>query len=1573
MRKKGMLVLACLVLVAMSFPVLAQDWTMDVVAWTGDRTASFVRTFGVHAGATDYYDYETFDVPFLAPPSGPYAVFPLLPDDPYYGTIAGLSTDIRGSEESEVIWRLQVLNDFSEGNRLVTWDIGSLPLPEKSAAAYGYMYVGVTSIGGVVTSWTDMSEVDSATFGAVEEVQFRFVAAGAEDSYPPEVSNIEPGDEEYGVALDASIEFDITDDVNGVDLSTLVLNVNGEDVTGYTTLPIVGGYHIIYTPAGGFEYADTVYVTVSASDLSEPPREMEPYSWQFYTEGIVPPDLIPPYSDHWTPDNGAEDVSPSTNITFQIHDGGVGVDTSTIVLIVNGATISHSVLDMTEIGAATHDYAVIYDPLSDLPSGPVGVQLHVEDFDGNALDTTIAFTVGEAGEVPDWTVSLTAWSYTSPDTSFSPVYIGMMAGATELFDPGIDVPIPVVPPGFYAWFPISDPDYPEYTMLQTDIREATGGEKLWVMHFGRPGALLGVRWDSSELLPGPGYTYMIGAAPEGVDPTYSDMRLTSHIEFPADYLVYIKFRSGEGDVHPPQIVDADPADGARGVSVATDIYFEIVDASGVDRSSLNIVFDGEDVTSSCIITPLEGGYSVLYVPLTYLEMDRGYQTIVTACDEAIPSNCMTDTLTFYTTGAACYEWTTDILFFSVNGMTGDTTTRELAFGTDEAGSDMYEPDLDVVYVMPPPSGPYAWFPLSDPAYPHYEMLSTDIRDACAPGDPGIFWNIYVDRLWDSGGSVSGFAWSPEDLPGDTMYAVEIGVAPIAGMPDTWLDMREETEVLIETGEKAVIHYYRREIIPRYSIIGTVELENPADTLLGTIAVLLGDEPDTFNVSASGQFRFDDLWAGTYNVLVHRDGYIDTTLVVTIEDADVYVEVTLYLPRYTVSGVITLEGASAGEYGGTHVVIGTYSAYTDDDGAYEIPDVLAGEYDVVISHEGYATFDTTLTVEGDTEFSYELPLPPGFDISGTVTLEGAEDFSGTVVEIVDLSLSYTTETDGAYLFEEVEPGLHTIRYTHAGYEMFDTTINLTDNVVIDVTLTPANVTVSGTADVSSGPDSPAGTEVSITAPGFTPTITNSEGYYEFADVPWGEWTISATREYYAPFETTLTVSSDTTVDFALIYLEPPADLVAIGDTLERPITEEGKITLEWTLPYVAGITLDHFDIYRSEEPFTEPSADLLIDTAPADTLMYYEDYDIVLEETYYYAVVAAYDEGDSRMTGPVVATTVVLPDDADVLVYDFDNAATPIGGLGVEAAITGILDELDVSYTVSAQDATLDGYELTDYDAVIVCLGVHDADDAKIDDLSMGMLISYLEDENGQVYVEGPDFGKDYFSSGTAIQRDFFNLFGIHYDHDGNDEGTGNVRYIVGDEGYFGIPSVHMDYSFGTIADRLVDEFSLDPGTNLMYTSQDSAPAPNVSNIRGSKKISGYKAYYSSIYVGALVEADYPNVKSRILGQVLCDFGITCAGVDDGKLAIPTAYSVGPAFPNPFNPTTDVRFELPEDTEITLDVFDIAGKKIATIASGHFSAGVHTVTWDAGDSPSGIYFYRLTADEFTGCGKVILLK
>jgi len=469
------------------------------------------------------------------------------------------------------------------------------------------------------------------------------------------------------------------------------------------------------------------------------------------------------------------------------------------------------------------------------------------------------------------------------------------------------------------------------------------------------------------------------------------------------------------------------------------------------------------------------------------------------------------------------------------------------------------------------------------------------------------------------------------------------------------------------------------------------------------------------------------------------------------------------------------------------------------------------------------------------------------------------------------------------------------------------------------------------------------------------------------------TISATSQYYPPFETTLTVSSDTTVDFALIYLEPPADLVAIGDTLERPITEEGKITLEWTLPYVAGITLDHFDIYRSEEPFTEPSADLLIDTAPADTLMYYEDYDIVLEETYYYAVVAAYDEGDSRMTGPVVATTVVLPDDADVLVYDFDNAATPIGGLGVEAAITGILDELDVSYTVSAQDATLDGYELTDYDAVIVCLGVHDADDAKIDDLSMGMLISYLEDENGQVYVEGPDFGKDYFSSGTAIQRDFFNLFGIHYDHDGNDEGTGNVRYIVGDEGYFGIPSVHMDYSFGTIADRLVDEFSLDPGTNLMYTSQDSAPAPNVSNIRGSKKISGYKAYYSSIYVGALVEADYPNVKSRILGQVLCDFGITCAGVDDGKLAIPTAYSVGPAFPNPFNPTTDVRFELPEDTEITLDVFDIAGKKIATIASGHFSAGVHTVTWDAGDSPSGVYFYRLTADEFTGCGKVILLK
>ncbi len=84
------------------------------------------------------------------------------------------------------------------------------------------------------------------------------------------------------------------------------------------------------------------------------------------------------------------------------------------------------------------------------------------------------------------------------------------------------------------------------------------------------------------------------------------------------------------------------------------------------------------------------------------------------------------------------------------------------------------------------------------------------------------------------------------------------------------------------------------------------------------------------------------------------------------------------------------------------------------------------------------------------------------------------------------------------------------------------------------------------------------------------------------------------------------------------------------------------------------------------------------------------------------------------------------------------------------------------------------------------------------------------------------------------------------------------------------------------------------------------------------------------------------------------------------------------FPNPFNPVTSLRFTLPSEGHVLLEVYNLLGQRVITLVNRMTSAGTHTVTWNALDSEgrpvaTGVYFYRITTDEFTDVKKMLLLK
>jgi hypothetical protein len=80
-----------------------------------------------------------------------------------------------------------------------------------------------------------------------------------------------------------------------------------------------------------------------------------------------------------------------------------------------------------------------------------------------------------------------------------------------------------------------------------------------------------------------------------------------------------------------------------------------------------------------------------------------------------------------------------------------------------------------------------------------------------------------------------------------------------------------------------------------------------------------------------------------------------------------------------------------------------------------------------------------------------------------------------------------------------------------------------------------------------------------------------------------------------------------------------------------------------------------------------------------------------------------------------------------------------------------------------------------------------------------------------------------------------------------------------------------------------------------------------------------------------------------------------------------------SYPNPFNPTTTIEFTLTEPGNVTLNVYNVAGEMVTTLVNGNLPAGQRSVVFNATDLPSGVYLYRLTAGNYNGVGKMLLVR
>ncbi len=118
----------------------------------------------------------------------------------------------------------------------------------------------------------------------------------------------------------------------------------------------------------------------------------------------------------------------------------------------------------------------------------------------------------------------------------------------------------------------------------------------------------------------------------------------------------------------------------------------------------------------------------------------------------------------------------------------------------------------------------------------------------------------------------------------------------------------------------------------------------------------------------------------------------------------------------------------------------------------------------------------------------------------------------------------------------------------------------------------------------------------------------------------------------------------------------------------------------------------------------------------------------------------------------------------------------------------------------------------------------------------------------------------------------------------------------------------------------------------------------------------------------LLAVDGANNESDFSEIVEIEFGSDIWKAAGGKPVtknVPSDYALHSAFPNPFNPSTTIKYALPENSNVTLVVYDVLGREVAQLVNGTREAGYHSATWDASGVSSGVYFARFAATDVNG--------
>jgi len=434
-----------------------------------------------------------------------------------------------------------------------------------------------------------------------------------------------------------------------------------------------------------------------------------------------------------------------------------------------------------------------------------------------------------------------------------------------------------------------------------------------------------------------------------------------------------------------------------------------------------------------------------------------------------------------------------------------------------------------------------------------------------------------------------------------------------------------------------------------------------------------------------------------------------------------------------------------------------------------------------------------------------------------------------------------------------------------------------------------------------------------------------------------------------------------------YSPPPQSITAN--------VEANNITLAWAPP-ANPEGLIGYRLYRSNIP--------LFDTPI--TMTTYTDEGLA-PGRYVYSLRAVYNEGMSYPITTEGSIPYPLPYYEGFNVGDslaeINWVGSDVGSLGIYPRVgiggsKGLLTRSDmpacspVMTGVTAETTLSFAYRIIfiDYDPwgeVYIPVNLRDGDKVSIQVSTTGHngTFTTIHEIDNQNHVESADFATVTLSLSSFATQDICIRF----------RGVNIMGYIVLDDvmvqgGYMPMdPPQHLDATLGNYSVDLVWEAPLQGSPQGYKVYRDGVAISSVISalsFQDDTVINGnaYTYYITAVY-SYTVEVASETITVRFVS-------------DSDEVLVPLVTGLGGNYPNPFNPETVIRFTLARAGVVAVDVYNIKGQRVRSLAGGVYEAGVHSVVWNGCDDVgrsvgSGVYFYRMVAGEYRAVRKMVMIK